>query len=435
MKQQPILEPLAAHQLPGLSQALTEIPVLARSTDSYGLGVISFDIRPDAAFLRLSPESSLRLYHQITRRLREQLRETDHLYNLNHWKWLIVIPGLRSSATLTMAMLKLRHLFDESGLSVDGIAMHLKVFCGAAIHPDDGEDALHLVQSAQIASLNAEYSDSGMAFYTPEMEELDARLINFDQELRAAFSGDNGLQLYLQPQFDAVSRRCVGAECLLRWKSVQGIAISPPELLAAIERLGLRHRFNRWLFLTAARLGRQLVEAGIEIGLSINLSANDLLDPEVPDLLEQALMTWNVAPASIRLEITETSMVQETGGVIDVLVRLRQIGASLSIDDFGTGFSGMSNLKKLPVQEIKIDQSFIFHLTESQRDREITKSIIQLSHRLDLQVVAEGVEDQATAELLTEMGCDWLQGYLFSPALPLESFIVWHQQWQGRRTS
>lgn len=413
--------------LPGLPVALSDIPLLARRPDGSSLGVIAYIVEPDTAFYRLSPESALRLRQKITRRLNEALREGDRLYSISRWEWLIVLPGLRSSATLTLAMLKLRRLFDERELSVDGIALRLPVFCGAAIHPDDGEDALHLVQSARIARLHAERSAAGSALYEPGMEELDERLKTFDRELREAFSGDTGLQLYLQPKISARSGRCAGAEALLRWCRADGEWVSPPELLAAIERLGLRPRFNRWLFLTAGQISRTLALAGIDIGLSINLSANDLLDPEVPDLLEQALDTWNVAPTAILLEITETSVVQETGSVADVLRRLRQLDAGLSIDDFGTGFSGMSNLKKLPVQELKVDQSFVRNIVESPRDREITESIVRLAHRLGLQVTAEGVESEAAARLLTAMGCEWLQGFLFSPALPLTGFIDWYR--------
>lgn len=414
--------------LPGLSVALSEIPLLAHRADEHGLGVIAFIVHPDTAYYRLSPESALRLRQEITHRLREKLRENDRLFSISSLEWLIVLPGLRSSATLTMAMLRLRNLFDEPGLNVDGISLRLPISCGAALHPDDGEDALHLVQSARIASLHAEMSGLDSALYDPGMEELDDRLKKFDQELRSAFSGDRGLRLYLQPQIEATSVRCVGAEALLRWCRANGEWVSPPELLAAIERLGYRHRFNRWLFNTAGQISHKLALSGIDIRLSLNLSANDLLDPEVPDLLAQALDTWNVSPTAIRLEITETSMVQETGGVIDVLQRLRELGTSISIDDFGTGFSGMSNLKNLPVQEVKVDQSFIRHIDVSMRDQEITESIIRLSHRLGLQVVAEGVETREIADLLSDMGCEWLQGFLYSPALPLESFIAWYRE-------
>lgn len=427
METREIPEMLTQILLPGLPVALSEIPLFARRTDGSSLGVIVFNVHPDTAFYRLSPESSLRLRQLITLRLNEKLRATDRLFSISSMEWLIVLPGLRSSATLTMAMLKLRQLFDERSLVVDGIVLRLPVSCGAAIHPEDGDDALYLVQSARIAALHAAKSGTGGELYGSEMEELDDRLKHFDHELRVAFSNDDGLELYLQPQVEAQSGWCAGAEALLRWKRDNGEWVSPPELLAAIERLGLRQRFNRWLFMMAGQIAQKLVLSGIDIRLSVNLSANDLLDPEVPDLLEQALKTWNIPSNLIRLEITETSMVQDTESVMDVLLRLRQLGASLSIDDFGTGFSGMSHLKNLPVQEVKVDQSFVQNIVESKRDQEITGSIIRLSHRLGLHVVAEGVETLEAANLLRDFGCEWLQGYLFAPAMPVAQFIDWYK--------
>lgn len=427
METREIPEMLTQILLPGLPVALSEIPLFARRTDGSSLGVIVFNVHPDTAFYRLSPESSLRLRQLITLRLNEKLRATDRLFSISSMEWLIVLPGLRSSATLTMAMLKLRQLFDERSLVVDGIVLRLPVSCGAAIHPEDGDDALYLVQSARIAALHAARSGTGGELYGSGMEELDDRLKHFDHELRVAFSNDDGLELYLQPQVEAQSGWCAGAEALLRWKRDNGEWVSPPELLAAIERLGLRQRFNRWLFMMAGQIAQKLVLSGIDIRLSVNLSANDLLDPEVPDLLEQALKTWNIPSDLIRLEITETSMVQDTESVMDVLLRLRQLGASLSIDDFGTGFSGMSHLKNLPVQEVKVDQSFVQNIVESKRDQEITGSIIRLSHRLGLHVVAEGVETLEAANLLRDLGCEWLQGYLFAPAMPVAQFIDWYK--------
>ena len=427
MKPSPLPDISGPHPLPGLPVALADISMLSRYAGDSALGVIGIVVHPDTAFYRLSPESVQRLRQEITRRLNGKLREGDRLYSLSSWEWLVVLPALRSKAILTLAMLKFRQLFVENNLSIDGITLHLPVYCGAAIHPDDGEDALHLVQSARIAGLHAQRDGQGSALYSVEMEELDDRLKLFDQELRAAFSGESGLQLYLQPQVEALSGGCVGAEGLLRWQRHSGEWVSPPELLAAIERLGLRQRFNRWLFLSAGQICHKLALSDVPITLSINLSANDLLDSEVPDLLEQALKTWNVPAESIRLEITETSMVQDTVSVIDVLLRLRKLGASLSIDDFGTGYSSMSNLQNFPVQEVKIDRSFISHIVESERDREIAGSMIRLSHRLGKHVVAEGVETAEVAERLLAMGCEYLQGYLFSPAIPLNEFILWYQ--------
>ena len=421
-------ELLVLTRLPGLPAALHEIPVLASRPDGTTLGVIVFVLHPDAASHRLSPESSMRVCQEVTHRLREQLREGDRLYSISPSEWLIVLPGLRSSATLTLAMLKFQRVFEVRVLTVDGITLRPSISCGAAIRPEDGDEALYLVQSARIAAWHAHQHGRVTALYELGMEEFNEHLKDFERELRIAFSGDSGLQLYLQPQVEAASGCCIGAEGLLRWRRGNGEWVSPPEVLAAIDRLGLRQRFNRWLFFTAGQICHKLRAAAIDIRLSINLSANDLLDPEVPDLLDQALKLWNVAPQLIRLEITETSMVQDTEAVVDVLQRLRGLGASLSIDDFGTGYSGMSYLKTLPVQEVKIDQSFVRNIAESKHDQEIAGSIISLSHRLGLQVIAEGVETRESAELLNAMGCEYLQGFLYSPALPLDEFASWFKE-------
>ena len=411
-----------------LTTALLDIPELARQSPTASLGVIVLALEPDTAFYRLQPESLQRFQHEIAGRLRDIKRPQDLLYLITPREWLLVLPDLRSSATLTMAMIKLHRMVDAYLLNIDSIALRLAATCGGAMYPEDGKDALYLVQSARIASIHARNNEEGQALYHADMEKLDDRLKSFDQEIRQAFQSESGLQLYLQPQVEAVGGACTGAECLLRWQRESGQWVSPPELLATIVRLGLRQLFNRWLFQRLGHICKELAAHHITLRLSVNLSANDLLDLEMPDLFGQALATWHIDPLMVLLEITETSMVQYTEHVADVLERFRQLGTQLSIDDFGTGFSGMSNLKNLPVHEVKIDKSFVRNIATSQRDREITASIIGLSHRLGLRVIAEGVETRESAQILAEMGCDHLQGFLFAPGLPPDKFIDWYQK-------
>ena len=212
----------------------------------------------------------------------------------------------------------------------------------------------------------------------------------------------------------------------MRWQRSNGQWVAPPHILECIDRLGLRQDFNRWLLLQATQIQLQLGEQGIDIVLSINLSANDLLDIELPDMIGQALATWDVDPAKFLLEITETMMVEESWQVLDVLDRLRQQGFRLSIDDFGTGYAGMSYLQRLPVQEVKIDQMFVRQAADSDKAREIITSIIQLAKRLNMSVIAEGVETAEILEIIAGLGCQMAQGYLYSKALPLADFIAWH---------
>ena len=414
-------------RLPRLSAALSDIALLEKEKHGCEIGLLICTVHPDTAFFRLSPESSLRLWQEISNRLSGLLRHDDRLYEAGHWEWLIVMPCLRSSASLTMGMIRIEEALRQNQLTIDGIRLHLRVSCGASIFSNAGEDALYGIQSARIACLHAERNETWSALFDPQMEELDQRLKDFDGELKLAFLGESALQLFLQPQVDAKTWQCVGAEALLRWRRENGEWVPPMELIAAIDRLGLRQKFSRWLFLAAARICNRLTQEGWALRLSINVSANVLLDREAPDMLLLSMETWNVEPKQLRMEITETSMVQENECVADVLKRFRQLGITFSIDDFGTGFSGMSYLKNLQVDEVKIDQSFVNNMVHSRRDRDITESIIRLAHRLKLTVVAEGVENQETANLLTQLDCDLLQGYLFARPIPLDQFCAWYR--------
>lgn len=419
----------------GFLAALTEVSARMAEvgTEGQGVGVISLYAQPDAALYRLPLEHLRRFERAMERQIRAQLRSRDSLFAVDGKEWLIVLPRLASSAVLTLGMLRFEQTFNDSPLAVDGLDLPVRVVCGAAISPDHGKDGFHLLQSARIAGLVAGRADSGSLLFESSMERSAPNVALLERDLRTAFSGGPELELWLQPKVHLASAECRSAEALLRWRNSAGDFVPPPVVIGLIDRLGLRHRFNRWLFQQAAQILHQLRMDGLEIDVSINLSATDLYDAEVPDLIGQALSTWNLEAGRLCLEITETSMLDESSGsnVSEVLDRLRQLGVALSIDDFGTGFSGMSRLKRLAVQEVKIDRSFVIDLLASARDREIAASIIDLSHRLGIEVTAEGVEDGNTAELLAGMGCDSIQGFLHAPALPLTEFVAWVRAHEG----
>ncbi|CAM5499909.1 EAL domain-containing protein [Thauera mechernichensis] len=414
---------------PGFLAALSELSawLLGHKSSDCGVGVIAFAVIPDPLILRLPLEHVRKFERALERRLLNSLRAQDLLFALDGSEWLILLPTLSSPAVLTLAMLKLDQAFGREPVQVDGLDLQVQVVSGAAMSPTHGQDAFHLLQSARIARVLAQRDGLANQVYDPAMDRVSPHAARLERDLREAFFGGSAPELHLQAKIHVASGECRSAEGLLRWRDSGGEAVPPPVVLGLIDRLGLRHTFNRWLFQHAARTLHGLRMAGLDIELSINLSATDLYDAEVPDLIEQALKTWNVAAAALCLEITETSMLEEAEGVgvTDVLKRLRELGVSLSIDDFGTGFSGMSRLKQLAVQEVKIDRSFVTDLVSSERDREIADSIIDLSHRLGLKVTAEGVERADTARVLAEMGCDFIQGFLYSRALPLDEFIAW----------
>ncbi|ATE61523.1 putative bifunctional diguanylate cyclase/phosphodiesterase [Thauera sinica] len=417
--------------LPRLRQALADLARIAGGADpSRCQGLVVFSLVREAALLRLAPEAVARLSMQITDRLRAALRPVDRLYVLDEWEWLILLPHLPSSAPVHLAMLKFRRTFYQPPLAIGGIELGLNAVCGAALSPEHGEDPLHLVQSARIAALAASQNGEWVALYDPCMEQESVAQRSLVTELQHDLA-DNALALFLQPQVEVATGRCVHAEALLRWQRHGGDWVQPPLIMATIERGGLRHTFNRWLFQTAALTLAQLRDAGVPVDLSINVTANDLLDPEMPDLIAQALTLWHLPPQRLCVEITETVAVEESQEVADVLHRLRSLGVRLAIDDFGTGYAGMSYLQQLPVHEVKVDRRFVMPIAESPRDREILRSITGLARTLGLRIVAEGVETREVMDLLGELGCTSAQGYLHGRALPLHQFIAWWHAHEG----
>lgn len=417
--------------LPRYASALVEIPHLARqqATDRV-MGVVSFAVRPSPGLYRLRPEAAQRLRASISAQLGELVKAKDRLYSIAHWEWLAILPDLPSSAPVQLFMLHLRNRFASPLASVDG-TISLQTDCGGAIWPDDGTDALHLIQSARIARLATVGEGREPTLYENGMEETEAGQQSLLADLKAALAGGQGLSLFLQPQVTLRDGACPSCEALLRWQRPNGEWVPPPQTLSAIEHLGLRSTFCRWLLQRAIQTRRQLLAAGIDITLAINLSASDLLDTELPDLIAQSLATWDVPAASLLLELTETAMVEQTTQVMDTLQTLRGMGLRLSIDDFGTGYAGMSYLQRLPVEEVKIDRCFITQIAESERDREIVRAVVRLAHRLKMRVIAEGVETEGAASTVAKLRCDRAQGYLYAKPLPAAGFIAWWQESQA----
>ena len=417
--------------LPRMASALAELTQLMRDNQAERLlGVIALAVVPDAQLFRRSADAVHKLRIQASLKIRSLLRPQDQIYAISQREWLIILPNLISSSALTLAMIRLR-----DGLAalerVDGQSSLPRLAIGSAQWPDDSSDPLFLVQSARIARLFSEQGKVDIHSYKPEMEVENDEQQALLNDLRQALHNNRELELYLQPQIEIATGRCTSAEALLRWQRSNGEWVAPPDILEAIDRLGLRQAFNRWLLQQATQIQLQLAEQGIDIVLSINLSANDLLDNELPDMIGQALATWEIAPAKILLEITETMMVEESWQVMDVLNRMRKLGLRLSIDDFGTGYAGMSYLQRLPVQEVKIDQMFVRQVAESEKAREIVTSVIQLASRLKMSVIAEGVETAEILGIISSLGCHFAQGYFYSKAIALPEFIDWWKTTQS----
>ena len=245
-----------------------------------------------------------------------------------------------------------------------------------------------------------------------------------ESELRAALR-ENDLMLYYQPQLSLQTGMVQGAEALLRWRNVRGEFVPPNIIVDVAERSGLMTELTRWILNTALRHSAEMRVQGIDITLSVNLAAQDLVSPEFVEITDQTLRTWGVPPEKLVLEITEGSMISEVDKVHAVLTRLKEIGVEISVDDFGTGYSSLAYLKRLPLDELKIDQVFVKQMLKDRQDERIVRTIIDLAHNLQLRVVAEGVEDEATLLVLKKLHCDVAQGYCLSKPKPLEEFCAW----------
>jgi EAL domain-containing protein (putative c-di-GMP-specific phosphodiesterase class I) len=411
--------------LRGSQQALADLAALlahpARDTEATHHGVVTIALRPDAGLLRLSPAHTDSLRQHVTLRLAGTLRPQDQIYALTEREWLVLLPAIPSPASVQLAMLRMQRALRADPPRFPDESFEFLATCGGAFTPDHGDDPGHLLQSARIALWHADRMREATALYHPDMEQDSARRNRLLQHLQAALH-KNELQLFLQPQLTLTDHVCRHAEALLRWSPPgETSEIEPWQIIDLLEESGQHARFNRWLFQRTAQYFAQLPN----IDLAVNLTAGDLLDRELPDLVGQSLALWRVPPERLTLEITENAALLETQETCTVMQRLRALGCRLSIDDFGTGHANMAWLQRMPVQEIKIDKRFI-QSTEP-RDQKIAHAIADLAHTLDVDVVAEGVETPETLEFVRSIGCTRLQGFFYAQAMALEAFQAFLQ--------
>ncbi|MEO5573902.1 MAG: GGDEF domain-containing phosphodiesterase, partial [Gammaproteobacteria bacterium] len=291
-----------------------------------------------------------------------------------------------------------------------------------AYYPEHGNDADMLMKHANVAMHNAKRNKVGLSIFSIEHDLFSQLQLEIQAGLNGAIQ-DNELFLHYQPQLNLHTRQIDAAETLLRWSLPNRGAVPPADILAVAENTGMISSLTGWVLNTALRQQANFHRAGLDLNISVNFSARNLIEPELPEFVDQVLRTWNVAPDRITVEITESAMIEDEKRALNTLLKLKEIGVKLSIDDFGTGYASMTYLRKLPVDEIKIDVSFVRNMLTMKEDERIVRSIIALGHNFDLEVIAEGVEDKHTLERLVDLGCDRAQGYYLGNPVPEEEFI------------
>ncbi len=297
---------------------------------------------------------------------------------------------------------------------------------GVAVYPDHGRDASTLLRRADVAMYVAKRAGGGYALYDPLHDRHSTDRLTLEGELGRAIE-DGALALHYQPLVDLGAGRVARVEALARWSHPRHGMIPPDEFIPLAERTGLIAPLTRWVLEEALRQCRMWARGGIALGVAVNLSARALHDPTLPETVAWLLKRHAVAPDRLTLEVTESALMADPEQARAVLARLSALGVALSIDDFGTGYSSLAYLKDLPVDEVKIDKSFVLGMSASAKDTAIVHSVSELSHNLGLRVVAEGVETVTVWDALTALGCDSAQGYYVSRPLPVSELDQWLQ--------
>ncbi|MBV7542385.1 bifunctional diguanylate cyclase/phosphodiesterase [Acidovorax sp. sic0104] len=364
-----------------------------------------------------------RLLQGVAERLRQQVRSPDDMVaRLGGNEFAVLLPDADAAAAHDMAQ-RIARSFEEP-LAFEDQTVDLSAGMGIACWPGDADDADTLLSRSEIAMYAAKRRLSGAQQYDATFDSASTLTLSLLSELRRAVEKDE-LRLYLQPKVALHGQGGLAAEALVRWAHPQRGLVPPAEFIPFAEQTGFVRQLTLWMFEAVARLLAEPRTRGLSLRVSVNLSTRDLLDPELSQRLAAILARYGVQAASFCLEITESAIMDDPLRAEAMLNKLSEQGFKLSIDDFGTGYSSLAYLKRLPVDELKIDKSFVMGMEVGEDDATIVRSTIDLAHNLGLTVVAEGVETAGILERLRVLACDEAQGYHITRPLPVEDFLAW----------
>ncbi|MBI3995195.1 MAG: EAL domain-containing protein [Nitrospirae bacterium] len=363
-----------------------------------------------------------RLLQQVGSRLQTALRPSDLVARLGGDEFAVMLPLSGSGDAELVAQKVMKAL--EPAFLIEGLPVAVEASIGIAIYPDHGANPDSLMQRADVAMYAAKQSGRGSIIYNAEHDRHSPRRLALMGELRQAI-GQNQLLLHYQPKIDLKTRRVIGVEALARWKHPEHGFIPPDEFIPPAEQTGLIKPLTLWIFNKAQRQCLVWRREGKPLTMSVNLSARNLLDPHLPDQLAKLMQTSSGVSEGLELEITESAIMADPARALESITRLRTLGIRFSIDDFGIGYSSLAYLKKLPVDSVKIDKSFVINMAGNQNDSVIVRSTVELAHNMGLKVVAEGVENRDIWDRLSALGCDEAQGYYMARPMPAEDLTRW----------
>ncbi len=356
---------------------------------------------------------------EVSKRIQSLIDKPCTLARLGGDEFAIVLPDTEKETSSKLAdtiLEQMRHPFE-----INDQKFNIGISIGIVSYPDDGQDIESLLQYADMAMYTAKRKRTGYSFYESIQNIYSKTRLDLIHDVAEAL-GQNQFETYFQPKLNAASGEICGAEALLRWNHQEYGFISPEKIVEAAERAGSIHKLTLFMLENAITQCSQWHRAGFNLTVSVNLSMHDLSNQDFSDEVKALMDQHELEYPYLTLEITENVMMENLTITLEVLNKLHALGVHISIDDFGTGFSSLAYLKKLPVDELKIDKSFIMEMNEELNDREIVSSTINLGHNLGLNVVAEGIETEKVLNVLKEMGCDQMQGYFIGKPMCPEEF-------------
>ena len=430
------LEHLALHDpltgLPNRALLLDRLDQAIRSArrDESGAALLLMDLdRFKEVNDRFGHPAGDELLRQVAARLRANVREVDTVARLGGDEFAIVLPGAALIAAGRVARAVRRSL--ETPFASHGELLDVQPSVGVALVPDHGEDADTLLRRADIAMYVAKRTGAGIVTFSPQQEHVGASRLSLLADLRAGIERDE-LVLEYQPEVELSTGRVAHVEALVRWRHPSRGLLQPEQFIPIAEEAGLMRRLTTWVLRHALSDCRAWRASGLASGVSVNLSMRDLLDARLPQRVASLASAARADVRWLSLELTESALMSDPPRAVDVVARLRRLGARVAIDDFGTGYSSLAYLHRLAVDEVKIDRSFVRELP-GKNARAVVRAGVDLAHSLGCSAVAEGVEGRRCWEALAALGCDAAQGYFVAPPMSASALIAWRAQPTGAK--
>lgn len=360
---------------------------------------------------------------EVAKRLSKRIRKLDTVARLGGDEYLLVLDDVTLKQAKIMAIEISNTIKDEIELGKANVSVGASI--GISAFPHHGDQPDELLRRADIAMYDAKDSHHDVVIYESGRDQSYARAIRINSDIVSAIENDE-FELHYQPKINMNSQTVKHAEALIRWIHPEFGFLPPDEFINIAEKSGSIVLVTNWVLNNAIRQISKWKKQGISLNIAINLSPIDLVQKDFVENIRSSLKRYSVQASNLTFEITENAVMNDIATSLNVLQEIKVLGSNISIDDFGTGYSSLSQLKHMPVSEIKIDKSFVMKLSEISDDISIVRSIIDLGHNMNLKVVAEGVEDKKSWDILNNYSCDFVQGYYISKPLKVEDFTEWY---------